>query len=166
MRQLLLLCLLLSGIATAETYRWTDSAGRTQITDTPPPKGATKLSTTSTAPAPATAPAGGSELPFAVRRAAESFPVVLYTTPECAECKAARELLSGRGVPFTEKTVKSAEEAEELKQLVGDAFVPSIKVGRQKFRGFDAGSWDNLLDLAGYPKGASRAGPPAGNAQK
>ena len=39
-----------------------------------------------------------------------------------------------------------------MKGLVGDTFVPSLKVGNQRFRGFETGAYDNLLDLAGYPK--------------
>ena len=30
--------------------------------------------------------------------------------------------------------------------------VNSLKVGNQRFRGFETGAYDNLLDLAGYPK--------------
>ena len=37
---------------------------------------------------------------------------------------------------------------------VGDAAVPTVKVGKQTFRGFDASAYGNLLDLAGYPKSA------------
>ena len=86
---------------------------------------------------------------------AEAFPVTLYTSAECvADCKQARDLLNGRGIPFTEKMVQKQEDIDELKQLVGDAAVPTVKVGKQTFRGFDASAYGNLLDLAGYPKSA------------
>jgi hypothetical protein len=52
--------------------------------------------------------------------------------------------------------LQKPEDAEELKQLIGDAFVPSMKVGKQSFRGFEAGAYNNLLDLAGYPKSAAK----------
>ena len=131
MRYPLTLCLLLAATcAVGDTYRWTDSAGRTVVSDTPPP-GKTNE----------------------VRRAVENFPVTLYTSADCvSECKQAREFLNGRGVPFTEKMVQTPEEVAELKGLVGDTFVPSLKVGNQRFRGFETGAYDNLLDLAGYPK--------------
>jgi glutaredoxin len=152
MRYLLTMCLVLTtAFAQADTYRWTDSGGRTVISDTPPPgkaKGVVKTGEKGEA---------SDGLSFATKKAMESFPVTLYTAADCvAECKNARELLSRRGVPFTEKTLQSAEEAAELKQLVGDAFVPSLKVGKQSFRGFEAGAYDNLLDLAGYPKNAAK----------
>lgn len=162
MRYLLMLCLALSSTALlAETYRWTDSSGKTVISDSPPPgkaKGVVKAGGQSEA---------GDNTPFATRKAAESFPVTLYTSAECTnECKQARDQLNGRGVPFTEKMVQSAAEIEELKQLIGDAFVPTIKVGNQRFRGFESGAYDNLLDLAGYPKTAPFGAKPSGGLNK
>lgn len=158
MRPLLILCLaLVSACASAETYRWVDSSGRTVISDTPPPnktKGVAKLGESSEA---------SDGLPFALRKAKENFPVTLYTSADCTtDCKQARDLLNGRGIPFSEKMLQSAEEANELKQLVGDVFIPSLKVGKQSFRGFEASSYNNLLDLAGYPKTAPYGSKPSG----
>lgn len=149
MRHLLMLCLLLAGSAAmAETYKWTEG-GKTVISDSPPPGKAKAVSKTG-----GTAETGDT-LPFAVKKAMEAFPVTLFTTADCiSECKQARDLLTARGVPFTEKVIQKPEEAEELKQLVGDLFVPSLKVGNQKFRGVEASAYNNLLDLAGYPKTA------------
>ncbi len=162
MRYLLMLCLALAGTsALAETYRWTDSAGRTVISDTPPAGTAKNV-----------AKAGGQTTPedamsFAVKRAAEAFPVLLYTSADCVEqCKQARDLLNGRGVPFTEKMIQSPKEVEELKQLVGDTFVPSLKVGNQRFRGIESAAYHNLLDLAGYPKTAAYGTKPSGGLSK
>ena len=150
MRSIVLLSLVLACSATlAQTYKWTDSAGHTVISDTPPTGQAKKVSKSSD-----TAQADDN-LPFSVKKAMEAFPVVLYTSNDCGDsCKQARDLLNSRGVPFSEKVVQKPEDAEELKQLVGDAFVPVIKVGNQRQRGFEAGAYNNLLDLAGYPKTA------------
>src|SRR5574343_197999 len=162
MRYLLMLCLALSGAAVqAETYRWSDSAGKTVISNTPPPGKAKSVVKTGGKAEP------GDNMPFATRKAAEAFPVTLYTSAECAgECKQARDLLNGRGGPFTEKMVQSAAEIDELKALVGDAFVPTLKVGNQRFRGFETGAYDNLLDLAGYPKTAPFGAKPSGGLSK
>jgi len=158
MRRLLILGLALASICVqAQTYRWVDSAGRTVISDTPPPGKSKSLSKSGEAAE------SGDALPFATKKAMESFPVTLYTSADCVEdCKKARDLLNGRGVPFTEKMVQKQEEFEELKQLVGDAYVPSIKVGNQRSRGFEAGAYNNLLDLAGYPKSAPYGSKPSG----
>ncbi len=162
MRHLLMLCLALSSAcAMAETYRWVDPAGRTVISDTPPPGRAHSV-------AKAGASNGNTDgLPFAVKQAVESFPVTLYTSADCVnECKQARELLNARGVPFTEKMLQTPQDFDELKALVGDAFIPSLKVGKQSFRGFEAGSYNNLLDLAGYPKTAPYGAKPYGGLAK
>ncbi|PKO39320.1 MAG: glutaredoxin family protein [Betaproteobacteria bacterium HGW-Betaproteobacteria-4] len=152
MRYLLPLYLLLAAVGVqADTYRWTDSGGRTVISDTPPPGGAKSIAKLGGKPE------ASDGLSFATKRAMELFPVTLYTTPDCvAECKNARDLLNGRGTPFTEKVLQTQEDIDELKQLVGDLFLPSLKVGKQSFRGFEAGAYNNLLDLAGYPKSAAR----------
>lgn len=156
MRTLLIAALAIAATAvSAQTYRWTDSGGRTMISDTAPPgkpKNVVKNDDKATA---------GDNLPFATQRAMAAFPVVLYTAPDCGDhCKQARELLTGRGIPFTEKLLQSDADFAELKQLVGDTFIPSIKVGNQRQRGFEAAAYNNLLDLAGYPagKGAKAAG--------
>ncbi len=150
MRSIALLSfLLVFTSAQAATYRWTDTSGRTVISDTPPAGSAKQVVKSSGASEP------NDNLPFATKRAMEAFPVVLYTSNDCGEpCKQARELLSSRGIPFAEKSLQKPEDTEELKKLVGDAFVPSLKVGNQRQRGFEAGAYHNLLDLAGYPKTA------------
>lgn len=162
MRHLLVLCLALtSACAVAETYRWVDPAGRTVISDTPPPGRANSV-------AKAGASNGNTDgLPFAVKQAVESFPVTLYTSADCvSQCKDARDLLNGRGVPFSEKMMQTQEDLDELKKLVGDAYVPALKVGKQSFRGFEVSAYNNLLDLAGYPKTAPYGSKPAGGLSK
>lgn len=162
MRRLLIASLILVWTsAFGQTYRWVDSTGRTVFSDTPPPgkaKNVAKSGETSD---------GSDNLPFATKLAMEKFPVTLYTAADCTtDCKQARELLNSRGVPFTEKSLQKKEEFDELSALVGDAFVPSLKVGKQSARGFSAGAFNNLLDLAGYPKTAPYGSKPAGGSGK
>jgi glutaredoxin len=142
------------------TYRWVDKAtGKTVFSDQQPPPSAVQV-----------VKKDGSErgdepqLPFATRQAAAKFPVTLYTVASCAdECKQARDMLNGRGVPFTEKMLKSEAEFAELKQKLGsEAAVPSLTVGQQAFKGYENGAWNNLLDLAGYPKSAAYGSKPSG----
>jgi len=159
MRRLSLLALtLISATAFAQTYRWVDPAtGKTMITDTPPPRTIQQVRKT------AAGPASDGVQSVTVRRAAENFPVTLYTSADCTtECKNARDLLNRRGVPFTEKMIQKPEDFAELKALVGEAFVPSIKVGGQSQKGFEQGAYNNLLDLAGYPSTAPYGSKPSG----
>ena len=158
---LLVTALLSSTLCMAQTtYRWVDKAsGQTVFSDQPPPPGARNV-------VRSTSSERGEEssLPYATRQAAEKFPVTLYTAANCVEeCKQARQLLNGRGVPFTEKMLNTQGEIDTLTQLLGaDAQVPSLAVGRQSFRGFETGAWNNLLDLAGYPKTAPYGARPSG----
>jgi glutaredoxin len=144
----ILLAILAVTAADAASYRWVDPAtGKVMFTDTPPPGNAKAVSQGKESTASAK-----EELPYATRKAAESFPVILYTAPNCIDdCKKARELLSKRKIPFTEKSVQKEEDLHELKVLVDDTVVPVIKVGRQTLKGFDATGYNNMLDLAGYP---------------
>jgi len=161
MPRLLIVCLALAcSSAFAETYRWVDSAGHTVFSDTPPPGKAQNVAKTANSES-------GDGQSFAIKQAVENFPVILYTAADCTDvCKQARDLLNGRGVPFTEKMLQKQEDSDELKKLVGDTFVPSLKVGKQASRGFEAGSYNNLLDLAGYPKSAPYGSKPSGGLSK
>lgn len=151
MRWIYLLCLsLVCAQAWSQTYRWVDPSGRTIVSDTPPPGTARQLTKTGEAPSE------DNSLSFAMQKAADAYPIVLYTSAGCiAECKQAREILNARGVPFTEKLLQNRADIDELKELVGDAFVPALKVGKQHIRGVETGAYNNLLDLAGYPKAAA-----------
>jgi glutaredoxin len=161
LRLALLATVLLTGsLANAQTtYQWIDpKTGTTVISDQQPPFGAKQVVKR------AGEESGAQQGSYAVRQAAEKFPVTLYTSTNCSDgCKQGRDLLNGRGIPFSEKILKTQEEIDELgKQLGGDAAVPSVIVGRQNFKGFESGAWNNLLDLAGYPKSAAYGTKPSG----
>ena len=152
--------LVTSWVAAQTTYRWVDkTTGQTVFSDQPPPAGATKVVKLNGAE-----PTAEKQIPYATRNASEKFPVTLYTAASCVdECKQARDLLNGRGTPFTEKMLKSdAEIADLTKKLGSEASVPSLFVGTQSFKGFETTAWNNLLDLAGYPKSAPYGAKPSG----
>lgn len=134
--------------ASAQMYRWTDDKGRVHITDTPPPPGAKGVKRSTYG---GSAAAEDADLPFAVRAPAKNSPVTLYTAPECESCGAARKLLNARGVPFREVSVIDEAQALTLKQVSGGLVVPTIAVGGSVQRGFEAGGYQSLLDIAGYP---------------
>ena len=146
------------------TYRWIDPAtGRTVLSDLPPPAGAKRVDRSSPSLGDEAPPTQA--LPYAVRQASEKFPVVLYTNPGCTTCKQARSLLDGRGVPFVEKELGTAEElADAGRQLGGEIRLPSISVGRQNVKGFTPTTWNELLDAAGYPASAPYRAKPTGEA--
>jgi glutaredoxin len=158
-----MLCLIgLSLQAEAQAYRWLDpESGKLVISDEAPPANAKAVRKIEE---PETNPGGRS---YATRLAAENYPVTLYTSPDCLDlCKEARALLKLRGTPFTEKMISTAEDFEEARQLFGDAFIPSLRIGQQSIRGFLPASYNNLLDLAGYPAEASPDSKPSGGLPK
>ena len=140
---------LLSALACAQ-YKYIGPDGKVVYSDTPPPantKGVQKTNVGGGGSA-----AGSSGLPFAVQQAARNFPVVLFTAPGCAACDLGRSLLSKRGVPFSEKTVKSADDTAVLKDTTGATSIPVMLIGKGKQVGFESGAWTYALDAAGYPE--------------
>lgn len=90
-------------------------------------------------------------LPFEVRRAAQNFPVRLYTASSCEPCDAGRSALRMRGVPFEERTIDSRTDFEEFQRLGFGGGVPVLTVGQQSITRFEPQAWNKLLDAAGYP---------------
>lgn len=96
--------------------------------------------------------ASGPALPYELQQVTTRFPVTLYTGNDCAPCVSARNLLVNRGVPFTERTVNTEEDADALKRLSGSTNLPFGTIGSQQLVGFSDSEWMQYLDAAGYPK--------------
>ena len=94
----------------------------------------------------------GSALPFELRQVVAKYPVVLYTSAQCAPCDAGRSFLSARGIPFNERTVSTKEDNDYLQRLTGDNSLPYLTIGGQKIKGMSDLEWTQYLDAAGYPK--------------
>lgn len=138
----------------ASLYRWTDSEGRVQYSEQPPPADARNVEVKPMMESGA--PQQTASLPYATRKAAANFPVTLYNG-DCGEgCSQARAYLTKRGIPFSEKAASTPEVQAELRKLVGGLTVPVLVVGSSEpLKGFEAGRWDVALDAAGYPKNGS-----------
>ena len=132
--------------AHAQVYRWLDEKGRLHAGDTPPPS-AREVEKVRVAPTP-TEPVE----PYALQIARKNNPVTLYSTPKCPLCDRARELLKARGVPFSEKSVVTDQQVEELERVVGRNALPSLVVGTKIQDGFAESLYEAMLDGAGYPK--------------
>ncbi len=92
-------------------------------------------------------------LPYALRQVATRFPVTLYTASDCGEaCALGRALLARRGVPYSERTAETEEDRQAWQRLVGGPEAPVLKVGGQSLRGYTQATWDETLDVAGYPR--------------
>ncbi|MBI5258509.1 MAG: glutaredoxin family protein [Burkholderiales bacterium] len=130
-------------------YKVVGPDGKVTYTDRPPTEQQGKAT-------PMRVDAGGApstaNLPAELRQVVQRFPVVLYTAPECAPCDAARTMLRQRGIPLAERTVASNDDVPLLERATGGRSVPAITVGAQATNGYSATQWNNLLDLAGYPR--------------
>ena len=137
--------------AQAQTvYRWVDKDGKVHFSDSPPPADAKDATQRRMG--------GGntedSQLPYATQVAARRNPVTLFTGTDCGDpCVQARDLLTRRGVPFTERDAQNnPADQEALKKLVGALDVPFLLIGSSQMKGFEEGSWQASLDSAGYPR--------------
>ena len=134
-------------------YKYVAADGSVTYSDRPAPPDAKAVSGIRSSGALATPP--NEELPFAVKQTATKYPIIIYTTAECAPCAAIKQHLGKRGVPFSEKTLRSATDMNAFKSLgFTEQSLPAISVGSQKQNGFEATALDSLLDIAGYPKSA------------
>jgi glutaredoxin len=76
---------------------------------------------------------------------------------DCGDvCTVARAFLTTRRIPFTEIKLDelSEEDFQKAAQRMGANAprVPFLTVGAQKLVGFEKNAWDEMLDLAGYPR--------------
>jgi len=148
---LLASCLAVPLLSGAQVYKWTDAQGTVHYTDTPPPQ-----QRASQLKPPSPGDAGQAALPYELARAVKASPVTLYTTtrPACAGCDQGRALLRARGIPYTEKTVDTDEDKEQLRQLSGKMELPLLVVGSRKLTGFQDAAWQAALNAAAYPRSA------------
>lgn len=143
--------LLVTLAAQAQVYRIVGPDGKVTFSDKPPANAQQgKVATTGTGAA-AAASSNGS-LPYELRQVASKYPVVLYTSTQCAPCDSGRSMLTSRGIPFSERTITTNEDRASLQRQMGDTSLPYLAVGGQKIKGFSDSEWTQYLDAAGYPK--------------
>jgi glutaredoxin len=134
-----------------QVYRIVGPDGKVTFSDQPPQSAAAGR-TTSGVPGAAPSSAGAAGLPYELRQVAQRYPVTLYTGSNCSPCVSARNFLTARGVPFSERTVTTPEDAEALLRLSGDSSLPFMTLGTQRLKGFSDAEWNQFLTAAGYPQ--------------
>lgn len=159
---LLLACLaaIPMNVDAGELFRWVDENGKVHYGDAPPASAA-KVERKKIAGAVEQ----NEDISYEARRAQQNFPVTLYVGEGCVEpCIQGRALLRKRGVPFSEKMLKTKAEIEAFQKISGSSDSPTLAVGKTYLKGFMESSWNSELDVAGYPKTATyrqRAASPA-----
>lgn len=131
-------------------YRIVGPDGSVTYSDQPPPAQANARPVDSAVANTTVSP--NAQLPFELRQVVGRFPVTLYTSASCAPCNSGRNLLNSRGIPYVEKTIDTAQDAQALKRLSGDASLPFLTIGSQQIKGYAEPEWTQFLDAAGYPK--------------
>lgn len=152
------------GLAAQTMYKHVDAAGRVTFSDKPPsPSAGGKFEPVTSRSQVASS--NTASLPLEVRQAAERYPVVLFTGPNCEPCETGRQMLNRRGIPFGERTVATAADGEALRRLSGDQGLPMLTIGGQQIKGYSDIEWDQFLTAAGYPSSSqlppAYKGPPA-----
>ena len=150
--------LLLAATAQAtQLYQWKDPQGRVSYSDHPPPPNVKNAQQKNFQ---GSFIEGGES--YAMKRAREKFPVVLYTSSCGPICDQAKQHLERRSIPHASKNPSGSEpDRAALKKLTGRTNVPVLLVGDAKIEGYEAGQWDAALDKAGYPKTGSEIKKPA-----
>jgi len=142
--------LLTVGQAQAQTvYRVVGPDGRITFSDKPP---AASDNATVMDVGGKPIDAGGTAMPFELSQVASKYPVTLYTSSNCAPCGLGSALLSSRGIPFTEKSINTPEDAQALQRISGDSSLPLLTIGGQQIKGYSDSEWTLFLNAAGYPQ--------------
>lgn len=145
----LAIALSLLAAGAAAQYKWIDAGGRVGFGDKPP-AGAHDIEPLDGVQS-GTRPQAQAGLPYELRVTMQKYPVTLYTTGDCPGCTAGRDLLRLRGVPYAERTLASAGDAQALKKVAGSDRLPALQVGSRSLTGYNSAEWTEALDLAGYP---------------
>lgn len=153
MIRIVVLVLLFAGaVAQAgELYRWVDERGVVSYSDRPPPP---NVKQSQQLKGKANVVEVDKES-YELKQAKRLSPITLYVSACGPFCDQAMDFLKRRGVPYTAKDPSSEPEiAVELKKLTGAVDVPVLVVGGSAYKGFDADTWNRMLDAASYPKAA------------
>ncbi len=76
-------------------------------------------------------------------------PVIIYSTPVCHFCQAAKEFFTENDIAYTEHDVAAdAEKREEMIEMTGQMGVPVIRIGDDVVIGFDEPKVKELLKIS------------------
>lgn len=139
--------LMLAASAQAQLYKSIGPDGKVTYSDVPPAKGNVTQQKSA-----AGADDNNDGLPYELALAVKNNPVTLYSSEKCIPCDDGRKMLNQRGIPFSEKTVKSNEDITALRKITTDNQLPILTVGHSKESGFSDTAWGMALTAAGYPE--------------
>lgn len=139
--------LLVSAIANAEIYKWTDAAGRQHFSDKPPP--ALDVEKVHLGPVNTFQGVSIVEDDGMTRGAApgwKSRKVVMYSASWCGVCQQAKRFFKERGIAFKERDIEKNRMARTEFDRLNGRGVPLILVGGKRMNGFSAQSFMKLYE--------------------
>jgi glutaredoxin len=157
------LILIITGLASADIYKWVDEDGVVHISDTPPEDVAPNENAESITPSKS----GPDANPHPPRKKATltqkllnifqkkpknrtSPKVELYTTSWCPYCERARDFFRSRGIPFTEYDIEKDRSAAARKNRLDKRNgVPFVVINGRGLHGYSAEAYERALE--GYP---------------
>ena len=151
------LCLATLAAQAQATYRWVGKDGKVHYSDQPPTPAEMKEVQKKKLGANVVETSTPS---YEAQVATKKSPLTLYTSANCIQnCKIARDFLKRRGAAFTEKEIKTQEDADEFRKATGieELSVPVLQAGSKSEKGYEENAWSALLDAAGYPRGQDKA---------
>ncbi len=128
-----------------QVYRIVGPDGKVTFSDKPPLDA--KAGAQAATPAATAGGGTGAALPFELRNVVNRYPVTLYTGPNCAPCNSGRSFLSGRGIPFSERTVNTNDDIEALQRLSGSTSLPFLTIGGQQMKGYSEVEWGQTTSV-------------------
>ncbi len=128
-------------------YKWVDEDGNVTYQDQPPPDDSGQVQAFDESPVESTGGAQDAALP--------DVDLTLYSIEACDACDLVRNLLSERGLPFTEKDAESdVAVQEELREVSGALSVPALAIGDEVLTGFNRELILRVLEDYGFPASA------------
>lgn len=129
-------CLLISGGARSEIYRWVDGSGKVHYSDQP-----SRAHSSETVNLRINTYAG---VTYDTSSLDVGKKVVMYSASWCGVCKKARRYFEKKGIEYREYDVeKSAKGKSEYRKL-GARGVPVILVGSKRMNGFSVDGFERL----------------------
>lgn len=138
-----------SAIQAQQVFRIVGPDGKVTFSDQPPP--ASSNAKVTSGAGPSGGGAAPSPLPYELKQVAAKYPVTLYAGVNCVPCMSARTMLTGRGIPFAEKTITTVDDVQALQRISGGNNLPFATIGGQQLNGFSDSEWTQFLNAAGYP---------------
>ena len=137
-----------AGVATADIYRYTDSAGETHFVDDiakVPKKYRKQVDTAQELPdisvvdaGPAPKRRGATPAPSrAQQRSPEGASVEVYMTSWCGYCKKMIRFLDEKGIPYTAYDIEKDSAAARTYREVGGSGVPVVRIGSRVVHGYN-----------------------------